>query len=452
MGLNGASGVVSASQLILQLDALASAVKAQWANLQTLNTEFKTARQKALGDGTTSFPGLGNPVLESALVNVLQTSVQAARPEQYFFRLTNGLISPLESNIQGNLPSGWRFLASGTAATNLDAHIRRLNACSPGVPAMPTSGAGSTGTLTAVNRTAGAIPAVSAGSAPYVCHTAVGANDCQESLPCAVATQVAIAAPNNAYQYAFPAGNVPSGWTKVRIYRTAIGGSSIGPFYYDQTVNVTAGSAFPTVYLTNPDSALRQDWNPPSWLSCLIVPEAALLIALSYVQANSQAGAQDGPVTFQSGFMLNPYSCVLCPSNGVLGVNVPPAQGAQFGSTVIGTGFTAGAIQTANTEGLGLQGYLGATALRARVTASPNGTWTPTIAYTYYDAAHGYGNTQTATGQTPVAGFTNGQTVGTAITWTIPGGRVVLSVSETSTSGTATSGAYVYEADYARSY
>ncbi len=72
---------------------------------------------------------------------------------------------------------------------------------------------------------------------------------------------------------------------------------------------------------------------------------------------------------------------------------------------------------------------------------------TPT--YTYYDAAHGWGSPQTDTAEGVAFGST---AAGTLIVFSVPAGRLVQSVTGDTNSGTATSGAYLYEAPFVRMY
>jgi hypothetical protein len=95
-----------------------------------------------------------------------------------------------------------------------------------------------------------------------------------------------------------------------------------------------------------------------------------------------------------------------------------------------------------------VQGFGGATGLQCICTTAFTGTLTPTISYTYYDAAHGWGNAQTATA-TASSGFNN-SAVGATISFSITSGRIIQTVTESSVSGTATAGAYNYQGVFPR--
>src|SRR5207253_1842958 len=135
-----------------------------------------------------------------------------------------------------------------------------------------------TPTLTAT--TGGQIPATTAGHEPRVKCTYVGSADYVESQPTAASAQVTLGGKNSGWTLGGLPGSVPAGVTKLRVYRQLDNNAGSGdPYYWDQDVPVTAGAAFPTVTLTNADQQLRQDWQPPSWLSLLMLPEEAALYA-----------------------------------------------------------------------------------------------------------------------------------------------------------------------------
>jgi hypothetical protein len=452
--LTGSGGVVvisgNAAQMTTYFDALSTLFAGQFATIGlggatesgTLAALAQYARKKVLGDGSVAFPGLGNAAWQAAVRPYFDALVSTLRYDALFAAKCRAMVTTLDGLILNNLPAGWKFIAPGGLTHALDANLTRING-SYNAPATPTAA----GTLTAINSAAGALPLTTAGSAPRVAHTLVGAYDYSESLPSPEATQVAIAAPSNAYSYQI-AGSVPAGVKKVRLYRGAFAGASGGPYFWDQDVAVTAGSAYPALLVQQADAQLRLDWNPPAWLSALMTPEAALIIALAYATASVQPGAMGSPLQLQANGMLAPTNVALSPSNAFLGLG-NPAQSGQFGARTLGSAYTPYGFQTANNAAANVQGFAGGVGLQARVTTLLNGTLTVTPTYTYYDAAHGWGSPQTdvATG----VGF-GATAAGSLAVFSIPAGRIVQSVTGDSTSGTATSGAYLYEAPYVRTY
>src|SRR6185312_8603042 len=153
---------------------------------------------------------------------------------------------------------------------------------------------------------------------------------------------------------------------------------------------------------------------------------------------------------FDPNGMLSATNVALGRSDGFIGVG-NPIQSVQFGTTTLGAGFVASTVQTVNNAPLSVQGYLGGAGVQARITTLLNGTRTPSINYTYIDAAHGFNDPQTQTAVAPTTTFPDGN-VGSVAVWSIPTGQIVLSVEEVSATGTATSGVYVYEATALRDY
>jgi hypothetical protein len=438
------TGLPTAAQTILYTDALATnLVQAATAmgigavgESGTMSTVIATAISKILGDGSTNY-GLGNPSWQQTITAPLQ-SAQGYERYDYLMNRQASLMQVLDSLVTSYIPDGWSFIGQRP----FDAWLTRLNGATS-APATPPSA----GVLTAATNVAGQLQNTSSGAAPRVLHTLVGANSQNESLATAEATQVAIAGANNAYSYQI-AGTVPAGVFAVNTYRSFFGAGG-APYMFDKTTAVTPLAAYPAILILQNDSELRQDVLPPTWMQCCLSASAAAYYAFAYAVAT----VVGGPMAYNTGTgMISPGNVLLGPANGYIGY-ANTAQSATFGSSVI-TGaststFTAGAIQTSNNPATNLQGFAGATGLRARTAAGFTGTATPTITYTYYDAAHGWGNIQTVTGVTPVSVFST-PGANAVITYTITAGRVIRSVTETSMSGTATSGAYLFEGTFPR--
>lgn len=398
-----------------------------------------TSQTAILGDGSTSY-GIGNQLWQQQIAHDLISAGFSERYDVWFSRQSS-LMQPLQSLVSSNLPSGWSFSNQNW----FDAHLQRMNGGS-GAPSTPPT----VGVLTAAANTNGTLPNFASGNCPYVLHTLVGVSDQNESLPTGPSSQIALSGANNALSYQVT-GTVPAGITKVRTYRTAVGATSAGPYYWDQDVLVTPTLAYPAILLLQQDSLLRQDWQPPSWMQCALRPSAACLFSLAYASIQP-GGASSGPMKFSTYNVISPGNVLLLPVNLFLGMG-NQLQSGIFGSSVA-TGanaatFTPGAIQMANNVSNNVQGFAGAYGLRCRCTATFTGTLTPTITYTYFDATHGWGNMQTQTGVAASSGFNN-SAIGATITFTIPAGRVVQTVVETSVSGTATVGSYLYEGVFPR--
>lgn len=452
------TGVPSAAALLTFSDALASMFKGQYANLgigastetTTLAAYAKSARAKILGDGTTSNPGLGNAPLQAILKDPLATLAGNSRYDSLFATYCRSIITAVNSSIATNLPKdsatgiSWAF-TNNTNLSALNSYLLYLNALNATCPTTPAAA----GTLTGATVAGGGLQTVAAGSAYYVVHCLVSATgDWYVSLPSAEATRVALTGSQNAYTYQI-AGTVPSGIAYVAVFRGLVGGAS-GTEYLDTRTAVAAGSAYPAITISNPDSSLRMDWTPPSWAQCLWVPESAAIFALANATAISGSGASQNPLPFTSGLQLSPNNVVLTPTSGFLGIGNPPSTGI-FGIRIVGTGYTAGSIATANNNLTDTTGFLGAggaaNILQARATATLNAASTCTPTYNYYDAAHGYGSVQSATASAATFG---GTAVGSLAPVTIANGRIVIAVTS-DTTGLA-SGTYQYEGTAPRSY
>jgi hypothetical protein len=435
-----------ASDVLTTLDAYAVELAAAYPGLGLgLLGESGTAaaaaingKAKILGgvgnDGVTVYPGIRNNDVKAQLALPLDAAIQQLRYDAVFQRVGRAPAAVLDTQVVTSLPTGW-ILSSPAGLHYLNNWLLRANAAHTGVPAAPAAA----GVLTATSTAAGAMPLTSAPNAPRVLHTLVGANEWDESLPSAEATQVALTGTSNGFTYQI-AGLVPAGTNYVKVYRSLFAAAG-APYGYDQRVPVTPGAAFPPILLVQSDPSLLMNWNPPSWLSCLIRPEAAVLIALAY-SLGGLTGIRSGvPLMLLANNMVTPANVLLGPSNGFLGLG-NQVQGAQFGSRTIGSAYVPGAISNTNNAATGVQGFAGAIGLQARVTAPLDAAGTISATYSYYDAAHGYGVAQSAT--TTAVAF-SGTAVGSLAVMAIPDGRLVISVSADTPSG-QTSGGYVWEA------
>ena len=447
------AGILSATQLNTLLDSLATVLKNSYSNLglgspgessTTFASLTKTARGAILGDGSTTY-GLGNAAFEASIKDALYGFVANSRYDSIFAIRCRAIIQTLESAITSNLPTGLVYTSSSQVHP-LDAYLLRLNAANSSVLTTPASA----GTLTAGYNAAGGLQTSSSGNCPRVVHTLISSvGDWYESLPSAEATQVAIAGPNNSLSYQI-AGNAPSNIGKVAIYRTYTGGAG-APYYLDQIVSsgLTAGSPYPAIIIKNPDSFLRTDFTPPSWLQALQSPETAAIFALAFATANQIPGQSINPLVYASTGQLDPRNIFLHESNQFLGVG-NQSQSGVLATQVLGTGLTAGTIATANNSSTNIQGFTGSLSnLQARVISALNAAGTTNVNYNYYAASTGYGNTQTAsTGNATFAGTGVGQLA----TYTITAGRLVVGINTDTTGGGMSSGSYVVEGKSPRTY
>lgn len=399
-----------------------------------------------MGDGSSANLGIAQGRWREALQPFAADIRYRLRADVILRDRFRGALVLIDDLLKGTLPPGWDYLSSANTARMLDAHLTRLNGAYGCKDINSGIAPATAGTLAAANTTTGRIPPFAIGNCPYVVFCLVGDKDYQETPASPVTAQIALSGPNNSLtlSIATPA-TVPVGTKKVRVYRTAVGAPNTGPFYWENDWPATAGSAWPAITLVKSDQELRQDTQPPVWMSCPILPESALALALAYSYA--AAGASWLPVQLSGWGMLNPWNVILGPSNGVLGLG-NAEQSGQFGIRVIGTGYTKGGYATSNNGGGNVQGFAGGMGLRARVTVVLNALATVTPTYTYYDAAHGWADPQTATA-TGIAFLATA--VGSYIDFSIPAGRIVQSVESDTCTGAA-SGSYIYEAPPARAH
>ncbi len=359
------------------------------------------------------------------------------------------LYSALENQIKANLPSGWNMGTSAGYIHTLDSWMQRINGVS--TSAVASGAAISSVTATTIN--GGQIPQVTSAYCPLIQYSWVGAYDFIESLPSASTVGIAIGGTANAITIVIP-GPVPTGVTKIRVYRTLVGTTT--PYCWAQDTTVTVGQTNISVVLSNGDQTLRQNINPANWLAYMWRPETAYLYALAW-STSPVIGASSSsilPLVPSSIGMATQQTVLLNPITNFLGVgnNINPV-GNSFGT------FSVGGAYASNTYPLGTnnnttytQGFSGATAIRARATIGLNGTLAPVITYTYFDATHPMsGSAQTQTGISPTSNFA-GTGTGETVSFTIPAGRIVTSITQTSTTGTATAGTIIYEASNPRAY
>lgn len=446
-------GMPQANQIQAYTDDLAALLKAAYAYLGT-NAPGETGTLAALanakktailGDGVTSY-GLGAPAWQSAVSGGLASLAGRCRYDLFFSTQMQPLMGQLDNLVKSNLPMGWQFRTSPSQAHAFDFHLSRLNAISPQTPPTPTLNA----TLSPQLIAGGQLPSCVSQVAPRVVYTLVGAVDYVESLPSPEAPQVALSGSQSGYIASLP-GNVPTGVYKARIYRTLVGGAS-GAYYYDQDVQTIPGQTFPLVSITAGDASLRQDIQPPQWMSAMLVPEAAALFALAFASSSAatsplgfglSGSASPASLMFGTANMLSPLNVLAGPSNGYVGVGNQPGS-VQFGvSHITGTNaqtYTPGAIQAANVATANIQGYAGSTGVQARITAACDTAPTLAITYNYLAAPTG----QTIMTDTASAAFT-GAAVGAAASFGIPAGRLVLSATVTGCSGGVGAGTLVNE-------
>lgn len=397
------------------------------------------AISKIMGDGASNY-GIDNAYVQSILSAGLNNLTTNSRYDVVVSSLCRGIIGNIEQSILSSLPSGWSF-TSGYARA-FDALLTRFNSTNSSVPAVSSGVSTPAGTLAKVADTGGALDV---GADPGIKVAWVGAYDYLEGLPSNAAASAALSGSNSGYALSGLTGNVPTGVTKMRIYRQVSGGT--GDYFWEQDVAVTAGTAV-SVYLNGgaseirvglPDTALRQDIQPASWCQCLASPEFAAIYALSSATM-SMSNDPLTPVAFQQYGQLSEHVVAANPSNEYLGVG-NPSSGAVFGTLVqSGPTFTAGALLSANTYTLRQQGFCGSynANLQARVTSILNAGGTITdLTYKYYDATHqknGSAQTEALSGLSVALSAAVGSLADVAVT----AGRLVTEVTAMVLGTTAT--------------
>lgn len=406
------------------------------------------AVNKVMGDGSTTY-GIDNAYVQSILTSGLNSLVMNSRYDVFVSSLCRTLIGSLEQSILSALPTGWSFTAGSKRP--FDALLTRFNASSTSTPSAPA------GTLAKVADTGGSLDV---GADPGIKVAWVGAYDYLEGPPSNATASVALTGSYTGYALSGLTGNVPTGVTKMRVYRQVSGGT--GDYYWEQDVAVVAGTAV-SVYLNGGasevrvglhDTTLRQDIQPASWCQCLASPEFAAVYALS---SATMASSNDPltPAAFQQYGQLSAYVVAANPANEFLGVG-NPTNSAIFGTLVqSGPTFTAGALLTANSYTTRQQGFLGAFQesspdLQVRVTSAldTGGTITA-ITYKYYDATTlktGSIQTATDTGLSIAIAAPLGSVADVPVT----AGRVVTEVTSLTVS-TAASGTMIVEPKPVRS-
>lgn len=442
-------GAPTPADVLTIMDALGGAFKANYATigLDAPGEATTTLAAKLRAARTTIF-GITNTDIQGLLKQSLNAAASRARYDSIFPALgLRDIIGALENHILSTIPTyydansnrvPWNF-ASNTLRP-LDVFLLRANAFhAAGVPATPNSAATATAT------TGGSIAPTTAGTEARIKYTYIGASDWIESQPSAASTQVALVGKNNAWALTNLQGGavVPTGVTKVRLYRQLDANAGSGdPYYYDRDVAVTAGSAFPAISMTAPDISLNQQYGPPSWLQAMMLPEEAALYLMAF-GVPPQSGQQGLPV-FGASAYASISNVTLNPINGFLGISNPASSG-EFARWTAGT-FAEGLLTTANDNTKGLQGFAGATGgIQARVTSALGAAYSLTLTYKYYDATNPT-SLQTDTTGSKTFGAT---TVGTLLDFTIPAGRLVRQVTATNLG--AGTGTFVVEAIAARS-
>jgi hypothetical protein len=437
-------GLPSAADLILIKDSLAAQFKAQYANIgtnapsetTTLAAKAQLASDKILGDGA-AYYGISNSDLQAMLQPTLKNLPRQSRYDVLFKQFTSGVFTQLDNWILQNLPSGWNF-ASSSGNRPIDLWLLYLNACSASVPATPSI----TPTLTA---TTGGTIGQTGVIRVKVCYQS-SSGDWLVSQPSTASSTITLSGKNNAISVALSGNAAVSGY--VLVFRQKEGAAVGDPYYFDQRVACTSGEAHPAITCKLSDQQLRLDLNPPSYMQCMMLPEAAMLFALAYASFGTSVGAQMGLPTFQTQSFLSPANVTLNPVSGFLGLNNPAATGtfAQW----VSTAFAEGTLATANDATNVIQGFAGAggSGVQLRVTSALNANAPITnVDYYYYDAT----NPTSLQGPTTIAApGTLNLSLGQTLDLGIPAGRLVTRISAM-TVGTAVTGTLIAESKALRS-
>lgn len=438
MAITATQGLPSAADLILAMDAVASILKGQYANIglygesetTTLAGLTRIARNKIMGDGTTTYPGLANTDVQKLVADTLKNAVARARYDD-FFRQYQALFTTLDGLVRSNLPTGWNFSASA-GNRPLDLWMLYLNGANASAPVTPTI----TPTLAAA--TGGSIGQTGV-IRVKVCYQT---SDWLVSLPSAASSTITLSGKNNAITVSLSGNAAVTGY--VLVFRQREGSGAGDPYYFDQRVACTSGAAHPAITCKQSDQALRLDLSPPSFLSCMALPEEAFLFANAYAGPPSQLGAQTALFNYAASAFFSPANVTLNPTSGFAGVN-NPASSAEFARWVA-TVFTEGTLATANDATNVIQGFAGAagSGVQLRVTSALNfnAPITNVDYYWYSDAFPPNGAVQGPT--TIAAPGTLNLGLGQTLDLGIPAGRLVTRISAM-TVGTATTGTIVAE-------
>jgi len=343
---------------------------------------YRTARSKVMGDGSSEY-GIENAELKLLLSQPMDDLYLGTRQDQVLANACRRIVDSLDQQIIVSAPSGWRFY-DANGRRPLDMWLSRLNGSGPSVPATPSH------TPVATAATGGALPESASGDAPRIKLAYVGAYDHLESQPCTASSQVAITAGKSAYTVTLPSGNVPSGVTKVRVYRQFFNNSGAGdPFYWDQDLAVTAGVAFSTytLTLTQPDALLRTDISPVTWCSALIIPATAQVLMYVNAALVTGVGRYSYP-TMTDAAMLSEHNCVPNRTDEYHGLTGKNAH-VEFGRWDLSGAYGATGPLLANLANEGAQGYLGGYGLSAYVVSVLDAPITITgYTATYFDATN----------------------------------------------------------------
>lgn len=443
------TGVPSAAQLIKYADPMATLFKSTYAadgigaasETTTRTALAKALRASIMGDGSTQY-GIGLSELQTNVSPALDRLVNRSRYDSWW-NAAREIVAPLQAQIRKWIPTGWVFTDNVNVFQPLDAYLLYLNGAHTNTPATPVAA----GTLSGATVAGGGLPTMLAANAPFIVHCLVSTSgDWYVSLPSPEATRQPLVGSQNSYSYQI-AGGVPATVNAVRIMRTRAGGLTGGPYFLDPTIYTQSpgAGAYTAIPISVPDTGLRADWNPPSWMQCPMTPEFAAIFALAFA-----SGAGNNPLAFAANGMLTPNNVALGPSNLFVGEG-NQANTAEFGRCIVGTGFTAGSLALANNYLTNTQGYVGAAGaaniVRARVEFVLNAAGTTSITYTYY-VAGGYG---TPLSVASAAATFSGTAVGSTAVYVIPAGRIVVAVTVETPGGMA-SGTYVVESVFSRSY
>lgn len=447
MAITITQGLPSAADILLEMDALGSIFKGQYANIgvfaesetTTLAGLTRVARNKIMGDGTTTYPGLANTDMQKIAADTMKTAVGRARYDLWFQQYSP-IFTGLDNLVKTNVPTGWNW-SSSAGNRPLDLWLIYLNACNANTPVAPTFTPSLSGTTVA----AGAIG--QSGVTRVKCCYQSSSGDWLVGLPCTASSTITLTGKQNAITFT-PAGNsTVTGY--LLVFRQLLGAGAGDAYYFDQRVAVTNGVAHPAITMTQADQQLNLSLSPPSWLQCPLLPEEAFLYVDSYAAQPFAQGALAGFFTYDSRAFLTPSNVSLNPANTFLGLGNPAASG-ELGRWV-DTALTVGSPATANDAMNVIQGFAGAMGgdLQFRVAGVLNASSVnPSITYDYYDSTHPVsGSAQSAT--TAAAGTLN-TAVGSTLTVDVPAGRLVTAITAVSIPTTAT-GTIVIEAAALRS-
>lgn len=447
-------GALIPADIISILDYYGGLFKAQYTSFglglssessSNLANKAITLDKNIIGDGTIA--GIKNQRFKSVLMQPHKGIIKQTKYPVYYAQLFRQIITLLDNDIRQQLPAEWNYKPSSSGERYLDLELMRVNAASPNRPAKPTG----TPTLTAT--TGGNLASITGSGRPRMKYTfcykdaTKGIQYWNESIPSDPSAQTDISGLNSAYTVGAIQNPIPTGVGAIKVYRQKYANAGVNdPYYYDQVVLASAGSAPPAITLIKSDTELWEEYQPPAYMSAMMLPESAYLYAIPMGSIDDITGLVK---LAASQVMSSPQNVALNPANGFLGQGNQPATGVF--ARWLATAFSEGSIRRTNDYTNLIQGFYGAiNGIRARTVSALASDMTIT-SFDYWYRDENSPNVDVDGGTFNTGGpwtLPSGQ--GSSVDLgTIPAGRVVTRIDAINVSGPATGEVY-FEAKAAR--